>query len=375
MPPTEMDFEDPFSGRSSRRAKAVALAIPMILLCLRVTGMNVGHVVSLGSSGGSRAKGPVGNASPNGNESESRVRFIPHPHRSLGSGAQVRCRWETRPTDDASATDYTQSTALAEGVCIPPALGDGVHVFSSEEAVECLSRGREGRLIFSGDSYMKQLYVGMVDILLSEHVSNGTEITGFDERNEVVSAARQLVRDRLWSRNSTFPKVQYLCERECYGRVHLSKCSKCIDDFSGKKTGHVWVVGVGIHVMKRTADRNEEAINNATNEQLARMTALEITKFLRRERKRMIYVSPPSYGHSEDYKDQKTRMGRLYLNLLPHVAPRRPGQPFLDVYELTRSCHMENCSYDGGHRSRYVNRWKAQMLLNQLCQVVEGRKM
>ena len=135
------------------------------------------------------------------------------------------------------------------------------------------------------------------------------------------------------------------------------------------------MVGVGIHVMKRTADKNEEAGNNATNEQLARMTALEITKFLRRERKRMIYVSPPSFGHSEDYKDQKTRMGRLYLNLLPHVAPRRPDQPFLDVYELTRSCHMENCSYDGGHRSRYVNRWKAQMLLNQLCQVVEGRKM
>ena len=29
---------------------------------------------------------------------------------------------------------------------------------------------------------------------------------------------------------------------------------------------------------------------------------------------------------------------------------------------------MENCSYDGGHRSRYVNRWKAQLLLNTLCE-------
>ena len=35
---------------------------------------------------------------------------------------------------------------------------------------------------------------------------------------------------------------------------------------------------------------------------------------------------------------------------------------------LLQSCYMENCSSDGGHRARFVNRWKAQLLLNLLCE-------
>lgn len=56
--------------------------------------------------------------------------------------------------------------------------------------------------------------------------------------------------------------------------------------------------------------------------------------------------------------------------VLPHVAPRQPDHPFLDVYQPTSSCTMANCSYDDGHRSRYVNRWKAQLLLNIVCKII-----
>lgn len=35
---------------------------------------------------------------------------------------------------------------------------------------------------------------------------------------------------------------------------------------------------------------------------------------------------------------------------------------------MLQSCYMENCSSDGGHRARFVNRWKAQLLLNMLCE-------
>ena len=165
-----------------------------------------------------------------------------------------------------------------------------------------------------------------------------------------------------WAPNSTFPKVEYLCEHECYGLEDLDECSECIDAFSGNNTGHVWVVGAGIHVMNRNMDGN-----NVTREQ---KTVQEISQFLDRESsKRVIFVSPPYFIHREDYKHQQTRMDRLYLNLMPYVAPQRPDHPFLDVHQLTKSCHMKNCSYDGNHRSRYVNRWKAQLLLNLLCQV------
>ena len=62
---------------------------------------------------------------------------------------------------------------------------------------------------------------------------------------------------------------------------------------------------------------------------------------------------------------------KINTKLIQNVAPTNPDHPYLDVFQLTNSCNMENCSYDGGHRSRYVNRWKAQLLLNTLCEYLD----
>ena len=68
------------------------------------------------------------------------------------------------------------------------------------------------------------------------------------------------------------------------------------------------------------------------------------------------------------YKKEHVWKHKINTKLIPNVAPTNPDHPYLDVFQLTNSCNMENCSYDGGHRSRYVNRWKAQLLLNTLCE-------
>ena len=54
--------------------------------------------------------------------------------------------------------------------------------------------------------------------------------------------------------NSTFPKVEYLCEHEYVTDdrsvwINVLNASIIIDAFSENNTGHVWVVGAGIHVM------------------------------------------------------------------------------------------------------------------------------
>ena len=66
---------------------------------------------------------------------------------------------------------------------------------------------------------------------------------------------------------------------------------------------------------------------------------------------------------------------KIYLKLLgptglmQSVKDFSPhGIPFLDFFELTRACMWDNCTSDGGHRSRFVNRMKAQMLVNMLCE-------
>ena len=121
----------------------------------------------------------------------------------------------------------------------------------------------------------------------------------------------------------------------------------------------MWVVGVGIHTYSRLKKQVDKAVQH-------------IQYFLDTEAQynRTIYVSQPHYFSREDYPDQSANMERVYRGLLPHVAPENPAHPFLDAYELTKSCQMENCTFDGGHRSRYVNRWKAQLLLNTLCEVL-----
>ncbi len=284
------------------------------------------------------------------------VKFIPYPHRTLGSGDSIKCEWETRPINNNSSAssellDFTQRNALTEGVCIPPSLSNTIHIFSSDEAIQCLSSNiqqRDIRVILSGDSYMKQLYIGLTDILLSKHISNDKEIMDNVQRSNMLSTARYWMK-RRYETNATFPFVQFRCGEECYGSKILDTCSQCITNLS--MSSDVWVVGVGIHIYER-------AKNDHVNE-----TVEEIQQFLQREEeghyhRTIIYVSPPAGP-----------MERVYQGLLPDLAPENPSHPFLDVYQLTKSCTMENCTYDGSHRSRFVNRWKAQLLLNTLCEV------
>ena len=48
------------------------------------------------------------------------------------------------------------------------------------------------------------------------------------------------------------------------------------------------------------------------------------------------------------------------------------GAPFVDIRALTGSCVWSRCFSDGDHRSRFVNRMKAQILLNLMCRTTHG---
>ncbi|KAK1733324.1 hypothetical protein QTG54_016041 [Skeletonema marinoi] len=293
------------------------------------------------------------------------VRFMPYPHKTLGSGTSLQCQWETRPfvssnTSKESYLDFTQQNAYAEGICIPPTLNDTLHIFSSEEAIECLSpkaQNRDIKLMLSGDSYMKQLYIGLADILLSKHINNGKEIVGATQRNEVTTIAQhEMEKRRSEEKNSTFPFVQY--GPQCYGLVPLSEdCLKVIKELgTDNSTDYVFIISSGVHIYRRSQNQVNATIQEINN-------FLDTTN-------RTIFVSPPYYYPDIQFTAELVRdQAEVYRGLLPNVAPENADHPFLDVYELTRSCMWKNCSYDKAHRSRFVNRWKAQLLLNTLCEV------
>lgn len=210
----------------------IALAAPII--CILLLSLFVDYVnVSLspradGGSTNRTIQWEEGRAAPtmgdkilmsNGTNEDNRQRaiFIPFPHNTLGSGIDMECRWETKAlhAGDAANYDSTQRAAFAEGVCVPPRLNASLHVFSSVEARECL---RFRRVIISGDSYMKQLFVGLADILLSKKLSRDYQMIGRVNRSKVVASANLWLNKRR-ERDKYFPFVEYRCEEACYGYI------------------------------------------------------------------------------------------------------------------------------------------------------------
>ena len=295
------------------------------------------------------------------------VKFVPYPYRHVGAGDEgAGCRWKTRdiPNRRLEAFDLIQRAAYREGICIPTFNKQvNLHVFSSQQAIECLSpaiQGRDIKVMISGDSYNRQLFIGLADILLNRpwnvEIFNGTE-----RNRRLREDAAELGERRRNDPN--FPDVQFSCYKECYGKYDnytMVHCSNCFNELVGDNPDAVPVLGAFVHINNRLKGKRTAVFNEMWE--------------LIKNTKQLIFNSGPSYQVSKVPRQYQYAWhhhgGEIFYNrLLPLMAPHDPQRPFLDFFQLTRSCHMENCSYDGGHRARYVNRWKAQLLLNMLCTI------
>ncbi|KAL7533193.1 hypothetical protein ACHAWF_004378 [Thalassiosira exigua] len=296
-----------------------------------------------------------------------RVKFIPFPHRTLGSGDDVQCTWSTRPVNASSSTyDTIQRAVFKEGMCMPPSKINQIHIFSTAEAIECLSptsQKHDVSVAVGGDSYTRQLFIGLADIVLGR--ANNVEILNAAMRRKILNQTQQELRIRH-ERNPSFPNIQFPCHWQCYGneKPFSWKCSRCMNAFAERSPYAVGVVGAYVHVMKNFESSGVRQFNNTRD---------DIKKFISLS-KRTIFASMPSYRIEmvpKKYQDEvhHDKAEQMYHELLSYLAPNIPDHPFVDFFQLTKSCFMNNCSYDGGHRSRYVNRWKAQLLLNTICEV------
>jgi hypothetical protein len=264
--------------------------------------------------------------------------------------------------------DVIQSAAFAEGICVPGGTrspGD-LHVFSAIEARECLSPTAQNAsisVVIAGDSYNKQLFIGLGDILLAR--PSNDQIVGSKQRKENLKQTKNAIEARR-REDPSFPNVKFVCFPDCHGshRVPFQEtCSECINAFTKNNLHVAAIVGAGVHIMETFG--HDGVVNK---------TIHEIQQFLLKT-DRIIFNSMPSYQTEKIppmYRNAShhTKANHLYDSSLSLFRTQnKTGSPFIDFYQPTRSCFMENCSYDGGHRSRYVNRWKAQLLLNTICTV------
>jgi len=313
------------------------------------------------------------------NTRHKQVLFVPFPHKPIGF-ENMECTWETRDPDSLAATtfntndgveeslDLIQRAAWENGVCIPSSLENNSswHVFSTQEAIECLSpvlqrqiSNRSPALVLAGDSYTKQLFIGLSDILLGRawnvEIHNGTQ------RNIIVDRINIELKGSHQN-DPSFPNAQVICLDECYGDdVAFGRlCSTCLNKHVDFNQETVVVVGAGIHLL------------NIRKHDLTKVDQ-EIKEFFS-IMNQSIFVSMPSHSTSKlppQYRNGTSESSPKFNNALRH-ASKNKNQPLLNVFQLTRSCFMQNCSFDKkhpSHKSRYVNRWKANLLLNMICDV------
>ena len=337
------------------------------------------------------------------------IRFVPFPHRGIGIGSDAACSWQYRditdPTDPVVATllgndvqnpDGLQKAAMADTICVPNSTEvlSRLHLFSTEQAKTCL---QNTTLVIVGDSYTRNLFIEMASVLFGRLAN--VEIVGGALRTHVSQMVDLEFQDYRARIDPSFPRVRHICLSECFGRTapFWKLCADCVNNFrkehakermqqeerqakerrkqrrgrwlrslskdhshndnaEGSNHDIVLFAGVGVHINKQyEGDLNK--------------TVAEIERFWEAGGN-MIAASPVNYQKSlvpEQYRSARdTPKVLLYKTELVDQAEFDSTRLF-DYFELTKSCRMENCSTDGGHRAHFVNRWKAQLLLNTLC--------
>lgn len=240
---------------------------------------------------------------------------------------------------------------MREGHCDHDVDSFPVFMLSSAQARACLANRT---LLFSGDSYTIQLFVGFADILAG--VPNRTEIAGGPLRRRILNRANLQMQELGFN-------VRFVCQaaNECYGAANsLDNCVKCMN----RQPADARIIGTTIHLLEHQG-------LVAAERTIAKAAATV---------DRLVWVSGPAYNqrlipypYNETMPLVNTQ--KLYLDTL------RPGGllqqanrsiSFLDVMGMTSACYArwKNCSADGGHNKRFVERMKATLLLNMLCEPI-----
>jgi hypothetical protein len=188
--------------------------------------------------------------------------FVPFPHKRLPTGPDAGCQWKTMQPQ--ASNDVIQNASANEGACYINVstierYGLHIHIFSQEQAIICLN---QTAIIIAGDSYTKQLAIGLGDILLGRDSNH--EIKSSKERSKVLDDTIHELRVRD-SSSFGFPSITYACAEACYGQrlPFATECSKCLrplyrkaQQLTSNKTA--LVAGVGVHMRHRIGP-NESA--------------------------------------------------------------------------------------------------------------------
>lgn len=294
-------------------------------------------------------------------------RFVPHPHRPWARGRALlvepwQCDWFTG-LDSAGLAAMTDSAlinaAITGGYCVAKRGHHFVRLLSSAQARACLA---DESIDFAGDSYTRQLFIAMIDVLT-------------DRPSELP----------LWSENRTFAlrqsriiaadlgfNVFFPCFDECYGFAPpdgrplnpMQWCRRCLDESLPERSSQV--VGLLVHLF--------QARGGARPLDLEEVSEL-VHDFLRASKQKLVWVTGVSYMREKipfpyNLTMPIEKMATIYHRTLGTsglIATSGNPISLVNQFEIQQACEWPNRTSDGGHAARFVDRMKAQFLLNILC--------
>lgn len=293
---------------------------------------------------------------------ENHYEFIPWPHQRIFDGylhegqfiiSDIGYFQSHLSGFDSSRLDKIQTHAIHEGIFFPNKENfTKFHLFSSKEANDCI-KGKD--IYFFGDSYIQQCFIGFGEVILKK-VSN-VEIINGTIRNEETNAMQGKLKDFL--DNDT--TVKFVMDNCRHGDL---KCAISeLDNNASLRKADVLIGNILVHHM--TLHRQEMGYLDEY--------VIQLKELLKKaESYKLTWATGPSYVISrvpEQYRNITRNSPTEFMNFKAIDLAEELDVPLLDFFSLTHSCKWANCTSDGGHRSRFVNRMKAQMILNNICKL------
>ena len=300
-------------------------------------------------------------------ENEIDVKFVEYPHDSVAGGflggagtwsAGNLIVYDNLVENSYDESDTVQNALFSHGLYIPEHNSDSknIHIFSRREVVKCLS---DTQILFIGDINIALLLVGLRDILFEDisitDISNVLEYASMSAEEISVGFARDGI------------DVEFAFA-ECY----LEGLSCYIDAFSSDI--NVWsdsdaVIMNVLYQQFISVDYSSSDMEAYTNE------LTELFKYCRKKSIPLTWATSVHYSIdlpptvSSDWSKYYSEEEFEYLNLVAVGLGEKYGVPIFDVESITYTCQWDNCTSTetATTSSRFVNRMKVQLLLNNLC--------
>lgn len=296
--------------------------------------------------------------------------LISHRSKNAGEAKNYKATWATAAIP--SSGDIIQKAARSEGMFFEGGK-PSPEPFSSFQAKRCLL-GK--KVIFAGDSYNKQAFIGLVDILTGIH--SNQEILDGHQRMKQLHATIEIVKKKLRPKGID---LEWVCSKqdECYGESgKLYKCVKCLR----KHPADAVILSTGIHLINAAREhaRAERArlaaagtpVSYHEAEQEDAAAVMNATIHALSSLQNVVWGTAPKFVKVKipvKYRETMplTSMEHVYHRTLRVIEASKGRIRLIDYHRITDACPWDNCTIDGGHRARFVNRGKAQAILGLLC--------